>query len=71
MKTRIPKRVYTAQYQDTAVRQVIEAGRSVAEVARSLEMWEKTLANWLHRCVRARRQSSGLRTCTSTRPRLN
>src|SRR5574337_885808 len=47
MRTRIPKRVYTAQYREAAVRQVIDAGRSAAEVARSLEMSEKTLANWV------------------------
>jgi transposase InsO family protein len=44
MKMRIPKRVYTAQYREAAVRQVIDAGRSAAEVGRSLEMSEKTLA---------------------------
>lgn len=49
MKRRIPKRTYTTQYRDAAVRQVIEAGRSVIEVARSLEMSEKTLANWVRR----------------------
>ncbi|NMG77309.1 transposase [Aromatoleum diolicum] len=47
MKTRIPKRVYTEQFRDAAVRQVIEAGRSVIEVARSLEISEKTLGNWV------------------------
>ena len=34
MKTRIPKRVYTGQFREAAVRQVIEAGRSSSEVAR-------------------------------------
>ena len=52
MKTRIPKRVYTAQYREAAVRQVIDAGRSAAEVARSLEMSEKTLANWVRQVRR-------------------
>lgn len=52
MKARIPKRVYTAQYREAAVRQVIEAGRSAAEVARSLEMSEKTLANWVRQVRR-------------------
>ena len=52
MKTRIPKRVYTVQYREAAVRQVIDAGRSAAEVARSLEMSEKTLANWVRQVRR-------------------
>src|SRR5574340_1337457 len=52
MGTRIPKRVYTAQYREAAVRQVIEAGRSAAEVARSLEMSEKTLAYWVRQVRR-------------------
>jgi transposase len=52
MKTRIPKRVYTAQYREAAVRQVLDAGRSAAEVARSLEMSEKTLANWVRQVRR-------------------
>lgn len=52
MKTRIPKRVYTVQYREAAVRQVIDAGRSGAEVARSLEMSEKTLANWVRQVRR-------------------
>lgn len=47
MKTRIPKRVYTEQFRDAAVRQVIEASRSVSEVARSQEISEKTLGNWV------------------------
>ena len=41
-------RSYTAD-RDAAVKQVIESGRSVSAVARSLEMSSKTLANWLYR----------------------
>jgi len=52
MKTRIPKRVYTEQFRDAAVRQVIEASRSVIEVARSLEISEKTLGNWVRQVRR-------------------
>ena len=52
MRTRIPKRVYTAQYREAVVGQVIDAGRSAAEVARSLEMSEKTLANWVRQVRR-------------------
>ena len=45
-------RKYTAEFRDAAVKQVMEGGRSASVVARSLEMSNKTLANWL---VRARR----------------
>jgi transposase len=44
-----PDRRYTAEFRDAAVKQVIEAGRSVAAVARSLEMSNKSLANWVYR----------------------
>ena len=40
---------YTPEFRDAAVKQVIEAGRSVAAVARSLEMSNKSLANWVYR----------------------
>mgnify|MGYP007011833897 CR=1 FL=1 len=33
MKTRIPKRNYTEQFRDGAVRQVIDVGRSASEVS--------------------------------------
>jgi len=49
MKQKVLKRAYTEQYREAAVRQVIDAGRSVSEVARSLDMSEKTLANWVRR----------------------
>jgi transposase len=49
MKARIPKRTYTAEYREAAVRQVLEAGRALVEVARSLEISHKTLANWVRR----------------------
>jgi transposase len=44
-----PDRKYTAELRDSAVKQVIEGGRSIAVVARSLEMSSKTLANWVYR----------------------
>lgn len=47
MKRSIPKRRYTAEYREAAVRQVIDAGRALVEVARSLEISPKTLANWV------------------------
>ena len=45
----VPKRAYTAEFRDAAVKQVLEGGRSIASVARSLEMSSKSLANWVYR----------------------
>ena len=53
MKRRIAKRSYSAEYREAAVRQVIEARRALVEVARSLEISDKTLASWVRR-ARAR-----------------
>ena len=47
MKT-VRKRAYTAEFRDAAVKQVFEGGRSIASVARSLEMSSKSLANWVY-----------------------
>jgi transposase len=47
MKKSGPDRKYTDEYRDTAVKQVIEGGRSLRQVARSLEMSPGTLANWV------------------------
>jgi transposase len=44
-----PDRRYTAEFRDSAVKQVIDGGRSIADVARSLEMSGKSLANWVYR----------------------
>jgi transposase len=49
MKPSIHKRSYTAEYREAAVRQVMQAGRALTEVARSLEISHKTLANWVRR----------------------
>lgn len=40
-----PDRRYTPEFRDASVKQVIEGGRLVAAVARSLEMSNKSLAN--------------------------
>lgn len=48
MQQKIVKRSYTAEYRQAAVRQVIDAGRALTQVARSLEISHKTLANWVH-----------------------
>jgi transposase len=42
-------RIYTAEFRESAVKQVTEGGRSLTAVARSLEMSNKTLANWVLR----------------------
>jgi len=49
MKAVPPKRSYTPEFRDAAVRQVLEGGRTIASVARSLEMSSKSLANWVYR----------------------
>jgi transposase len=45
----VPDRRYTPEFRDAAVRQVVEGGRSVAAVARSLEMSNRSLGNWVNR----------------------
>ena len=47
-----PDRKYTDEFRAAAVRQVIDGGRSVPQVARSLEMSDKTLANWVSKVRR-------------------
>ncbi|MGH6631569.1 MAG: transposase [Burkholderiales bacterium] len=42
-------RSYTVEFRDSAVKQVVEGGRGMSAVARSLEMSSKTLANWVYR----------------------
>ena len=42
-------RKYTPEFREAAINQVIEGGRSMPSVARSLEMSPKTLANWVFR----------------------
>ena len=44
-----PDRRYTAEFRDSAVKQVIDGRRPIAAVARSLEMSGKSLANWVYR----------------------
>lgn len=45
----LPRRAYTPEFRDAAVEQVLAGGRSIASVARSLEMSGKSLANWVYR----------------------
>jgi transposase len=46
---RVPDRKYTVEFRRTAVQQVLEGGRTVAEVARALEMSDKTLWGWIYK----------------------
>jgi transposase-like protein len=52
MKTRIPKRTYTTQFREAAVRQVIEVGRTATDVSCSLDISPKTLGNWVRWAAR-------------------
>ena len=50
-----PDRKYTLEFREAAVQQIIVGGRSVRAVARSLEMSDKTLANWVGRARQGQR----------------
>ena len=49
MKKSGPDRKYTQEFRLAAVKQVIDRGRSIPQVARSLEMSPGTLGNWVAR----------------------
>ena len=49
MKKSGPDRQYTEDFRQTAVKQVIDGGRSIQQVALSLEMPKGTLGNWVSR----------------------
>jgi len=57
-------RIYTREFRDAAVKQVIEGARGISAVARSLEMSSKTLANWVYRA----RKGQSLVKRTPTQP---
>ena len=57
-------RKYTIEFRDGAVKQVIDGGRGLTTVARSLEMSSKTLANWVYRA----RKGQALVKRTPTKP---
>jgi len=52
MKKSGPDRQYTEEFRQSAVKQVVEGGRTIAQVARSLEMSKGTLGNWVSRVRR-------------------
>jgi len=62
----IPNRRYTLEFQEAAVQQVLDSGRSMNDVAGSLEMPAKTLANWVRRKRRGQRLSEGGRQTAIT-----
>lgn len=47
MKKSIPDRQYTDEFREAAVKQVVDGGRAIRQVARSLEMSAGTLGNWV------------------------
>ena len=57
-------RKYTKEFRESAIKQVVDGGRSMPSVARSLEMSPKTLANWVFRA----RQGEALVKRESVKP---
>jgi len=47
MKKSGPDRQYTDEFREAAVKQVVDGGRGIRQVARSLEMSAGTLGNWV------------------------
>jgi transposase len=47
MKKSVPDRQYTDEFREAAVKQVVDGGRAIRRVARSLEMSAGTLGNWV------------------------
>jgi transposase len=47
MKKSGPDRKYTDEFREAAVKQVVDGGRGIRQVARSLEMSAGTLGNWV------------------------
>ena len=47
MKKSGPDRKYTNEFRQAAVSQVVDGGRAIRQVARSLEMSAGTLGNWV------------------------
>ena len=47
MKKSGPDRKYTDEFRQAAIKQVVDGGRAIRQVARSLEMSAGTLGNWV------------------------
>lgn len=60
MKKSGPDRQYTEAFRQSAAKQVIEGGRTIAQVARALEMSKGTLGNWVSRARRGEALSKAL-----------
>ena len=60
-----PDRKYTEEFREAAVRQVLEGQHTMPQVARSLEMSHKTLANWV---AKARKGQPLLKRKTAVQP---
>ena len=57
----IQKRRYTEEFKDAAIRQVLDGKLSVVQAADALEMWDKTLGNWVREARRGvRRVKAGV-----------
>ena len=67
----IPNRRYTVEFQEAAVQQVLDSGRSLNEVAASLEMPAKR--NWVRRVRRGQRLSNrgGQTACNNVQAELS
>jgi transposase-like protein len=70
MTNKMARRSYTEPFRAAAVREVIDAGRPVSDVARSLEIPKKTLAAWVRRARRSEPQLADLSSCQSDEPHL-
>ncbi len=57
MKKSVPNRQYTDEFREDAVNQVIEGGRPMRQVARSLEISAGTLGNWVAEAKTGRQRS--------------
>ena len=52
------RRRFTQEYKDNAVSLVLDSGRSIAEVARTIDVHEMTLGKWVKK-ARDRRRAEG------------
>ncbi|WP_369613403.1 IS3 family transposase [Marichromatium sp. PS1] len=60
---KIPKRVYTLEFKEQAVKRV-QSGRSIASVAREMGLVEQTVRNWVRRSEAGKLESSAGKAVT-------
>ena len=53
------RRRFTPEFEAEAVRMVLEEGRSISEVAKSLEIWDSSLGGWVKQAEINARRSKG------------